>query len=236
MEENDQKLKELSYAVSHDLGSAIRGVDQLTSLLEKDISHKLDEKERYWMQLIRSSAERAQGMIDGLTLYTRLSTQKSPATVLDLTDLVRNTVNGCLQKYRESAENKTEPELQISLAELEVLGVAEHWLMLIKELVNNALDFMPCDAHYQISVALTANDDEACLVVEDNGQGVEQERFSHIIKPFSSSRDQGDLQHFGMGLSYCARIAQLNGATLQFSRSALGGLKVSYQFPLRGLE
>jgi signal transduction histidine kinase len=236
MDENDQKLKELSYAVSHDLGGAIRGVDQLTSLLEKDISHKLNEKERYWMQLIRSSAERAQGMIDGLTLYTRLSTQKTPARVLDVTDLVRTTVNSCLQKHRESSQNTNEPELQISLVELEVLGVAEHWLMLIQELINNALDFMPCDSHYQISVALTVNDNEAILVVEDSGEGVEQEQFSHITKPFSSSSDQGDLQHFGMGLSYCARIAQLNGATLQFSRSLLGGLKVSYQFPLRGLE
>ncbi len=236
MEGNDLKLQELSYAVSHDLGSAIRGVDQLTNLLEQDISHKLNEKERYWMQLIRNSAERAQGMIDGLTLYTRLSTQTPPKRLIDLTDLVRNTVNGCMQKFRDNPQNDREPELQISLVDLELIGVPEHWLMLVKELVNNALDFMPSDVHYKICIALTVDEDVVSLVVEDSGKGVAQDRLPHIIKPFSSSREQDDLQHFGMGLSYCARIAQLNGAILQFSRSSLGGLKVSYQVPLRGLE
>lgn len=236
MSDNELGLQEFSRAISHDLGSAIRGVDQLTALLEQDISHKLDDKERYWMQLIRESAERAQGMIEALTVYTRLSSRASKPCTINLTDLITTSVEASVVKYSESDPQANKPKITLELEELTLMGVAEHWVLLIRELIANALEFRPENDTHEIDIKLVRDGGQGCFVIEDNGIGVQSEKIAQMTTPFVSSREREDMQHFGMGLSYCARIAQLNGASLQFANSQSGGLRVSYLFALNALE
>ncbi|MEH6445238.1 MAG: HAMP domain-containing sensor histidine kinase [Oceanospirillaceae bacterium] len=237
MNVSELRLQEFSRAVSHDLGSAIRGVDQLTAMLEQDLSARLSDKERYWMSLIRSSAERAQGMIDALTVYTRLSTQPPKPCTLNLAELVRNTVESCLIQHQASLDDIFKPNIQMDLQQIQVVSIVEHWSLMIRELIKNALEFQPdTDSQsHKIHIQLYTNDDtgEGVLIIEDNGVGVTKEKIEQIATPFVTTRSPQDLDHFGMGLSYCARIAQINDALLQFTHSDLGGLKVKYQFSLR---
>lgn len=226
-------LQEFSYAISHDLGAAIRGISQLTGMLEQDVSEKINDKERYWMQLIKSSADNAQSMIDAMTVYTRLESSYEKARELNLEHLVETILAKCISGCTTEMPLVI-PKVSLNLQMIKVSAIKSHWVLLLSELINNALQSYQENVALEIKLSLQvlANQNRAKLVVEDNGAGVCESKLSGLTKPFSSSRKKEGSQHLGMGLSYCARIAQLNQASLHFGESGLGGFKVEYEFSI----
>lgn len=241
------KLQEFSYAVSHDLGAAIRGISQLTGLLEHDISEKINDKERYWMQLIKASADKAQSMIEAITLYTRLETRKEEDSRFDLVHLIETIFERCLienvKKNQRSDESQKSdvtrsplltPNHEFALQPVSMCSNKKHWALLLSSLINNAIQFQRADVKPDIRINLHVLSDNksAKLIIEDNGVGVCESKLAGLSKPFSTSRTQDEPQYLGMGLSYCARIAELNQAKLHFGESRLGGFKVEYEFSI----
>lgn len=239
------KLQEFSYAVSHDLGAAIRGISQLTGLLEQDISEKINDKERYWMHLIKASADKAQSMIEAITLYTRLDSQREEDSRFDLNHLIETVFDRCLVDNVKNNQNESQkseltnvslrtPTVEFNLQPLSMCSNKKHWTLLLSSLINNAIQFQRADVEPDIRIALQISSDNtsAKLIVEDNGVGVCESKIAGLSKPFSTSRTQGEPQYLGMGLSYCARIAELNQARLYFGESRFGGFKVEYEFSI----
>lgn len=226
------KLQEFSYAISHDLGAAIRGISQLTGLLEHDISEKVSDKERYWMQLIKSSADKAQSMIDAMTLYTRLESSREASAELELNLLIETMLSKCLDENAELL-NSNSPAVSLNLHEIKLQAMPSHWKLLLSSLINNALQFQQPNTAVEVSISLQMiASEKAMLVIEDNGIGVCADKLSGLTKPFSTTRNHQGSSSLGMGLSYCARIAQLNQARLYFGESELGGFKVEYEFSI----
>lgn len=226
------KLQEFSYAISHDLGAAIRGISQLTGLLEQDISEKVSDKERYWMQLIKGSADKAQSMIDAMTLYTRLESSREASVELELNLLIETMLSKCLDE-NAGLLNGNSPDVNLNLQAVKLHATPNHWKLLLTSLINNALQFQQPDTAGEISISLQViTSQKAVLVIEDNGIGVSESKLSGLTKPFSTTRNYQDSPNLGMGLSYCARIAQLNQARLYFGESELGGFKVEYEFSI----
>ncbi|KJZ15178.1 hypothetical protein TW85_06160 [Marinomonas sp. S3726] len=226
------KLQEFSYAISHDLGAAIRGISQLTGLLEQDISEKVSDKERYWMQLIKGSADKAQAMIDAMTLYTRLESTREASVEINLHLLIETMLAKCLDENAELL-NTNSPDVSLNLQEVNLLAITSHWKLLLTSLINNALQFQQSDQTGKVVISLNRlTEQRAKLVIEDNGIGVSESKLAGLTKPFSTTRNHQDSPNLGMGLSYCARIAQLNQAGLYFGESELGGFKVEYEFSI----
>ncbi|MGB1237707.1 MAG: ATP-binding protein [Pseudomonadales bacterium] len=222
-----QQLQEFTRIISHDVGGALRGVSQLTAMLERDISDRLSEKERYWMGLIKLSAERSQGMVEAVTQYNRLAEALQSPQLLDLRPLIEAQLVHLAQK------SGTELTLHSSLAQVQLEGAAEHWRILVQSLLSNAVRFCQRDSG-EVRVSLQVDGPYVYFAVEDNGTGLAENRREHYLQLFKTSAEQTDLMHLGAGLSYCARIAELNGAVLQLTDSELGGLKVIYRFSTQG--
>jgi len=68
--------------------------------------------------------------------------------------------------------------------------------------------------------------------VEDNGIGVTENLWPVLTTPFKRMQSDTDYPGIGMGLTYCDRIAELNGTDLTFGLSALGGLAVTSRISL----
>lgn len=226
------KLQEFSYAISHDLGAAIRGISQLTGLLEQDINEKLNDKERYWMQLIKGSADKAQAMIDAMTLYTRLESSREASVEINLNLLIETMLAKCLDENAEIL-NANSPDISLDLQTINLLAITSHWKLLLSSLINNALQFQRPEKVGKVLISLKRlTEQRAILIIEDSGIGVCESKLADLTKPFNTTRNQQDSPNLGMGLSYCARIAQLNQARLFFGESELGGFKVEYEFSI----
>jgi two-component system sensor histidine kinase BaeS len=72
------------------------------------------------------------------------------------------------------------------------------------------------------------------ILIDDSAPGVPADALPHLAERFyrvEQSRNR-DLGGAGLGLALCQRIADAHGATLEFSASPLGGLRVSVRLKL----
>lgn len=225
-------LQKFVYALSHDMGAPLRAVAQFSGLIERHVRDKLDEKEAFWLELIRDNADQAQKMLDALLTYSRLSTKASPHQTFSLLDLTQQVVDAYRQRLDASGGHIT---IDNTLPTVE--GSVDQWRFMLRCLIDNALYFQPQEEPHcpQVLIRNSATDREICLAVEDNGIGVAETQWDDIVLPFKRLQDQRLYPSVGMGLTYCEKICQLHGKKLSFELSSLGGLTVavrnSSQFP-----
>jgi len=89
-------------------------------------------------------------------------------------------------------------------------------------LVSNAIKFT---AEGEVSLALTAEDGQACLSVRDNGLGIPPEEQTRIFEAFHRSERSvsGGYPGLGLGLSICKTLVEMHGGKISVSSSGKPG-------------
>ncbi|GAB3461010.1 ATP-binding protein [Massilia terrae] len=113
-----------------------------------------------------------------------------------------------------------------------VMGDPDRLRQVFGNLFENALRYTTLGGRVVLSGALA--DGALQLVLEDSAPGVPDDALDRLSERFyrvdaSRSRTSGGA---GLGLALCQRIMDAHGATLAFSHSPLGGLRVTLAFPL----
>jgi two-component system sensor histidine kinase ChvG len=112
-------------------------------------------------------------------------------------------------------------------------GSEEGLEAILENLLENAASFSPRPG--TVEVSLTVIDDDACLVVADNGPGVAEEDLPRIFQRHFSARPgeprgDGDQQHYGLGLWIARRNAEAMAGTLMAENRPQGGFAVTVRF------
>jgi signal transduction histidine kinase len=85
-------------------------------------------------------------------------------------------------------------------------------------LIRNAIEAAPSGGHVAVFGEIAAA--KSCVVVEDNGPGVDPSIVEYIFDPFFSGRSAG--RGRGLGLSTAWRLARQQGGDVRYERSADG--------------
>ncbi|MET1254758.1 sensor histidine kinase [Aliikangiella maris] len=229
--QHEDEFQQMVYGISHDLGAPLRSVVRLSQLLQDRVKDKLDEKEKYWLDLIINGGEQAQAMIDGLLTYSRLINHVADIDSVNLTEIIAKVADKEIEKfYQAYIQSARNINFQYESENFVVTGVYHHWLLLIQSIVENATLYQPLDSEQDLNVICTLSMKEQRLIlcVEDNGIGVSDEQKKYITRPFMRGQSPQDYPGIGMGLAFCQRIAKINDGELRFEDSPLGGLKVIY--------
>jgi len=99
----------------------------------------------------------------------------------------------------------------------------------ITNLISNAQKY---GNHCRIIVMTEA--DRALIHIEDDGPGIDADKFAEALKPFNRldpSRNQNK-EGVGLGLSITRDIIQSHGGALILNRSEMGGLKATISLPV----
>jgi signal transduction histidine kinase len=189
---------------------------------------------------LQEDSSRSLQIIDRQTrLLTRL--------VNDLLDVTRATT-GTIRLERESVDLKD--TLEHCMEQLAHAGRLAHhaielqsesvWVngdpvrleQVVMNLLTNALRYTPSGG--TIRVALKRDGDEAMVLVEDNGIGIEADLLPRVFDAFtqgerSPERDQGGL---GIGLTLVQRLVHLHGGRVQaYSEGPGRGSRFVVQLP-----
>lgn len=102
---------------------------------------------------------------------------------------------------------------------------------LFDNLIDNALRHVAHEGTVTMSLhAATGAGQGPRVAIDDDGPGVPDELLSRLGERFFQAPGAAD-GGSGLGLAIVRRIADIHGARLGFSRSALGGLRVELRFP-----
>lgn len=222
--------QKLIYGFVHDFSAPVRHMINFSRMLEESPTTTFGEEDKELAQLIQRSGERAQSMLESVSQLMRLVVVDMEAEPIDLQKQF-------YQNVEESSSQSGINEIRLIVDEYwpDVFGYHVQWNRLLQSLIDNAILFQPkADGHIPC-IRATCEVNATCtrLTIEDNGIGVDASQFNKITTPFRRLHNPKDYDGIGMGLTYCAYIAELNGASLHFDKSELGGLKVTYAEPAR---
>jgi signal transduction histidine kinase len=207
---------------SHELRTpltVIKGYNEL--MLTPGVSE--EQRERA-LDRMRREIVRMEALVSDLLLLAQI--RELPRDHIDTVNL-SDIVNTSLSDFRDDAPGRPIEES------------IEHGLLIegrrdfVERLITNALSNIArhTDEGVAVRVTLAGKPDSTTLVVEDAGEGLplyglRPERFRRF--DLSRSRDSGGS---GLGMSIMMDLCEAMGGTMTTSKSSLGGLCLTFNFP-----
>jgi two-component system sensor histidine kinase BaeS len=240
-----------------EIGSLAEHVNQLASTLDKNRTAR-----RRWMgdiaHELRTPVAILKGEIEALADGVRLADERMSGSLREEVDqlsaliddlqtlalsdagalnIKKDTINlsrlvcQCVETFRNRLASR-EIGVEMHVAQEVILSADQARLrQLLHNLLENCCRYVTEAG--QIRVALTQNQGETRLLLEDSGPGLEDEQIDRLFERFyrvesSRSRSRGGT---GLGLSICKNIAEAHGGRIQADHSSMGGLKIQIILP-----
>lgn len=229
--ENESARKKWFADTAHDLRTPIaimRG--ELEAML--DGVRNMDTKQ---VESIHSETLRLQRFITDLHELARseLGTQHYQKVSLDVNRILLDVADHCQQLLSEH-----QVQLNTHLPETETLYLADEFRL--AQCFDNLLTNIASYAHHatRADISLFKDHDSIKIVVEDDGQGVEDEHlsklFDHLYR-VDGSRNRGQFTKetggSGLGLAICKNIIEAHNGKIWAEKSKLGGLAIVITLP-----
>jgi PAS domain S-box-containing protein len=216
------KIGQFSAGVAHEINEPLANILGFAELARQ--TEGLPEQVVADLGAIIDSSLHAREVIRKLMFFGR---QLPPQLIeLDFNDTVEQAL-----RITESGAKRgrvvLERNYDASLPKL--LADPQHIKQVVVNLVANSIQAM--DDGGTVVVTTTSHQDDAYLIVEDSGPGMEKEVLKQIFTPFYTTKDVD--QGTGLGLAVVHGIVKSHGGFIQVDSTPGKGVKVEVAFPCR---
>jgi PAS domain S-box-containing protein len=230
--EANANLQTFTYTAAHDLRSPLRAITSLSNVAVEDYGEVLGPEGRSLLARVAGSAEQMHRLLNDLLEYSRIGQAELKLEPVDL----RIAVSEALALLSEDIRGKN---AVVSITE-PLPGVIGHLatvVLLIKNIVSNALKFIPSGVQPQIRIWAEGGDVERARVgasereasepadtarcplhapavrlwVEDNGIGIAPEHLERIFGAFERLHGKQAYPGTGLGLAIVRKGAERMG-------------------------
>jgi signal transduction histidine kinase len=191
------------------------------------------ERSQFALETIERNAKDLTKLIEDLLDISNLLQGK---TKINFTSVnLHSVIQSVLQIFEPGAKTKG-IELQIKVNESvdSVAADPERIQQIIEHLLDNAIKFTPPGG--AVTISLTANSTQACIQVQDTGQGILQDSLSSIFESFRQADSSMTRQHggLGLGLAIVKQLVTLQQGTVKAESEGEGkGATFTVTFPLQ---
>lgn len=201
--ESNMNLENFAYVASHDLKSPLRTISSFAQLLHKNLYDTLDNKNKVFIDIIRSSADNMQNLVNDLLTYSRVNSQKSNFEDFQLKqfiDFQLKQLHMDISQSRAEIEFKNLPTI-ITADKIKISQV-------IMNLIRNAIKFSRDGITPKIIVSGTQTEDMWKISIKDNGIGIDKELVGQIFDIFKKLHSNDKFKGNGLGLAICKKIIE----------------------------
>ena len=218
-EESDAKINKhrtldsiaaLSGGIAHDYNNLLTAIIGNITLARRYLNEN-DKAFRLLDHALQAS-EAAKKLIQKLITFSKGGSPNKEVTAVDR--LVKSAVEFTLSGSNIKSRYKFAPDLWRIDVDQSQIGQAIH------NIVMNAREAMPQGGHLDIAAANTAAPDEIASLatgnyvkvsITDQGSGIAAEEFDKIFDPYYSTKNMGNQEGMGLGLSICHSIIIKHG-------------------------
>jgi signal transduction histidine kinase len=228
LKRSNTELEQFAYIASHDLQEPLRKINSFTDLLDKKFSPLLGEQGIDYIRRMQRTSVRMQDLINGLLLYSRVTTKAQPFVKTDLDQITREVLGDLETRIRE-----TQGEVRLSaFPEIEADPLQMRQLM--QNLIGNALKYHRKSVPPVVDVKAEILDGICQIVFRDNGIGFDNQYAEQIFGVFQRLHaNNSEYQGSGVGLSVCRKIVERHGGTICADGMADRGATFTVRLPLR---
>lgn len=197
----NEELSNFAYVASHDLKAPLRAIASLAQWISTDQAERLDDEGREQLTLLLGRVKRMDRLIDGILQYSRVGRVRETRTVVDLNELVAETVDLLAPP----------PNVRVHVGRLPVVTVERtRAQQLFQNLIGNAIQYMD-KPQGEIRVDCERSGEHWHFRVADNGPGIEPRHWDRIFLMFQSLAPRDRTESTGIGLSLVKKIVETHG-------------------------
>ncbi|MBB3460585.1 ATP-binding protein [Rhizobium sp. BK377] len=221
--DQEERIKRFLATASHDLQSPLRHIAMYAEMLLDDLEPTLDGEQLQSLRMIMEKAQTAQRLTKALMSLAGTIPQ---ITISDarLTDLAREAWKQALDEFPVSGATLDADNLPLIRSDAALLTIV------LKHLFSNALTFHGSAAP-RVSVTATRDGADWCIIVADNGCGIEPDYQEKIFDAFWKLPKSGTAQGPGLGLTTTRDLLGTLGGDIKLDHSDESGSRFAIRLP-----
>lgn len=218
--------------VSHELKTPLATLKEGVDLLADELVGELNSKQKEIVHLLQLGNLNITNLIENLLEYQKAISIQSRITVssFSLFDLVSS-----LEKEYQLLLASKRLLLKIDVPQQDIKTDLEKLKIIVGNLLSNAIKFAPLES--EISLLAIIEKDKLCLLVEDQGQGVQEALKDKIFEDFfqENSLQETTLKGTGLGLAIVRYyVGKLEGTIeLLESSNTYPGARFALTLPIK---
>jgi len=219
--------------VSHELRTPMTATLGWVRMLTLGIAD--DETTKLALESIDRSTEAQARLIEDILDVSSIISGKFRLAVapVDLRAVITNSI----ETLRPAATAKQITiEVHLDFTPL-IEGDANRLQQVVWNLISNAIKFVPRGGHIEVRLARAEN--AACIIVSDDGPGIEPAFLPHVFERFRQADTSIARAHsgLGLGLAIVRHLAELHGGSATAESDGLGkGATFTVELPLAASE
>lgn len=205
LEAANKELEAFSYSVSHDLRTPVRHIEGFTDMLARSADALLSEKEKRYLNLISTSAQRMNRLIDDLLAFSRTGRAEMKLSKVNLQDMVERIIEG----IQPEIEGRNIVWKKGRLPEVE----ADPSLLqqVFSNLLLNAIKYSRPRNPAEIEIGCEIKPEETVIFIRDNGVGFDMQYAQKLFGVFQRLHRNDEFEGTGIGLANVRRIVARHG-------------------------
>ena len=211
LEDSNRELQGFAYIASHDLREPLRKISSFGGLLKESLTGKLDHDQQENLDFMINGADRMNQMIEGLLVYSRLTTREVAPEVVDLNE----TLEQLAQLELGALLEETDATIEVPQPLPKVWAVPLQINQLLQNLIVNGIKYRRQNT--QPKIVITAKriaQDTLRIEVRDNGIGIKEEFHADIFAMFRRLHSRKKYDGTGIGLAICKKIVEKHGGQI----------------------
>jgi len=210
----------LAADIAHEVNNPLGIIKNYLAILKKEMKDPPDDVMDN-LRVVGEEIDRIAGIITGLLTFSRYDVKAVKST--DINMIITQIVNLTKPAMKRRG---IDVDLDLDPCLPEVRLSPDHLKQVIINLLNNAEDSMEDGGEILIK---TINDSGgACIMVEDEGSGVAEEKIEYVFSPFFTTKG---VKGTGLGLSVSYGIVKSYGGEIVLINRDDGGVTARVFFP-----
>ena len=211
----NMELKDFAHVISHDLQEPLMLIQAFSEKLRTKYTDVLPQSGNSYLEQIENSARRMQDLINGLLLYSRVSSKAKPFESVELQTIIDSVLDDlAISIEKNQASITVAPDL--GTIEADPLQMRQ----LFQNIIANSLKYHHQDHKPKIIIKRLFfpdpydNENYIRISIEDNGIGFKTEYQKQIFDIFQRLHTRRQFQGTGIGLSICKKIIARHRGTI----------------------
>jgi len=213
-----EKVKLIAH-ISHDLKTPLASIKEGAGLLRDELVGPINTRQKDVVGILDKNCSRLQTLIEDILNFNIAQARKIPIVknIIQLDKLIQETVTD----HRNSTLARN-IRLDLQLVPVVIYGNQKQIKTVFDNLISNAVKFSPDQGH--IHIVLKNEGKTVSCLVEDNGDGIDEEERAHIFSPFFQGKRSGKsvIKGSGLGLAMSREYIQSHGGTIRLLQSRKG--------------
>lgn len=201
LQQSNRDLSNFSHTAAHDLKAPLRRILSYCEILQEDAAMRINQEDKEILKRMEINARRMQNLVENLLSYSLIKYEKEEKEVVDLNILMQDVLE-------DMGHDIQETNTKIEISNLPTLPVYSMRIrQLFNNLISNAIKYKSQKTPH-IIIKAEIEGDYAKFSVEDNGQGIPENRHAYIFEDFRRLYSDEQVEGTGLGLSICNKIVE----------------------------